>query len=257
MSVLPEAWKPENLPPTPDQHRYIGSGDVASIVALYRSDLSHMAKGKSAADVWLRLVHGLDLKKKGGMDRGLREENPLRITYRQTVGPVSDLPGMIQHPRFPWAGGSPDGLGLDRVVELKTSSIYAMDQWGETSFENPTDLVPDHYNFQCQWLCGLCGFSLADLFMGFGKDVKFPCPSCYIGPRKRKPSCDACGGTGREKPDEFQYTETRLYRIHFNPELFAECERFAETFYDSHVRTRLAPPVLPVDNKREWKRLTR
>lgn len=229
---LPDAWKPENLP---GKHAYVGSGDIAAIVGYYRPTLAPaLCKWKSAGDVWLRLVHGIDLPKKRGMDRGLREENPLRDVYRQSVGPVSNLPGLISHPRFEWAGGSPDGLGLDRVVELKTHSIFAAAQWGETSFENPTDLVPDKYNFQCQWLCGLCGFAIADLLMGFGKDVK------------------AADGS-----ESFMWSETRLYRIHFDAELFAECERMAEEFYLSHVLTKRAPSVESVANKRAYKRLTK
>lgn len=215
-------------------HFYVGSGDIAAIVGYYRPELAPvLCKWKSAGDVWLRLVHGIDLPHKPTMGRGLREENPLRQVYRENVGEVSELPGLIHHPRFEWAGGSPDGLGLDRVVELKTHSIYAAAQWGETSFENPTDLVPDKYNLQCQWLMGLCELSLADLLMGFGRDMK-----------------DENG------EPMFAWSETRLYRIHFNAELFADCERFAEKFYLSHVLTKVAPSVKPVENRRAFKRLT-
>ncbi len=214
-------------------HRYIGSGDIAALVGYYRPELAPtLCKWKSAGDVWLRLVHDIDLPHKPGMGRGLREENPLREVYRENVGPVSELPGLIKHPRFDWAGGSPDGLGLDRVIELKTHSIYNMVAWGETTFDSPTDLCPDKYNFQCQWLMGLCGFSLADLLMGFGRDVK-----------------NSAGEPA------FEWSETRLYRIHFNAELFADCERFAEQFYLSHVLTRRAPSVVSVANKRAFKRL--
>jgi hypothetical protein len=237
------------------KHSHIGSGDIAAIVGYYRPELAPvLCKWKSAGDVWLRLVHDIDLPNKPGMDRGLREENPLRDVYRDNVGPVSGLPGLIVHPRFAWAGGSPDGLGLDRVIELKTHSTYNMDAWGETTFESPTDLVPDKYNYQCQWLMGLCGFALADLLMGFGRDVKFPCLECK-GDKVQKKICAICEGTGRAKPDEFQWTETRLYRIPFNAGMFADCERLAEQFYLSHVLTRRAPSVMSVANKRAWKRL--
>lgn len=228
----PEPWKPENLP---GKHAYVGSGDIAAIVGYYCPELAPtLCKWKSAGDVWLRLVHGIDLPSKRGMTRGLREENPLRDVYRGHVGPVSDLPGLIQHPRFAWAGGSPDGLAPDRVVELKTHSIYAAAQWGETSFEAPSDLVPDKYNLQCQWLMGLCDMSLCDLLMGFGRDVKSP------------------DGT-----ESFVWNETRLYRISFDAELFAECERMAEQFYLCHIETGRAPSVESVANKRAYKRLSK
>lgn len=234
---LPDAWKPENLPDKAGSslHNYVGSGDIAAIVGYYVPKLAPaLCKWKTAGDVWLRLVHGIDLPGKRGMTRGLREENPLRDVYRQSVGPVSGLPGLIPHPRFPWAGGSPDGLSLDRVVELKTHSIFQAAQWGPTSFEAPTDLVPDKYALQCHWLMGLCDMSLCDVLLGLGRDVKSP-----------------------EGVESFQWSETRLYRIHFEAKLFAECERLAERFYLSHVQTKRAPSVESVANKRAYKRLTR
>lgn len=236
---LPEPWKPENLPVGDDGsslHRYIGSGDMAALVAHYRAagftdeEFDTLTKQKNVSDVWLRIVHGIDLPRRRGMTRGLREENPLRDKYRECVGPCSGLPGLFVHPRMEFAGGSPDGLASDRVVELKTHTEFHMEQWGETSFEEPTSNVPYKYALQCVWLCGLTELDFADLFMGFGRDVK--------------------GDDGQEF---FRWKETRLYRVWFDVELYAELEQLAERFYFDHVQTRRAPSVKPVANKRAFK----
>lgn len=241
MSQLPPPWQPENLPPVEapgsSLHRYVGSGDIAALVAHYRAagftddELETMTKQKNVSDVWLRIVHGIDLPKRRGMLRGLREENPLRDVYRETVGPCSDLPGLICHPSMEFAGGSPDGLAPDRVVELKTHTEFHMEQWGETSFDEPTSNVPYKYALQCVWLCGLASLDLADLFMGFGRDVKDPV-------------------TGE---DTFKWKETRLYRIYFDADLYTQLEEVVGRFYFDHVATRRAPSLIPVANKRVFK----
>ncbi len=210
--------------------RYVGSGDVAAIVAHYRPELEHLAKWKNISDVWLRLVHDIDVPHKKAFNRGLREENPLRRVYRETIGPVSELPGMVQHPRFPWAGGSPDGLAPGLVVELKTHSVFAMQQWGDEPW---SDRVPDKYNLQTQWLMGLTNRPEAHLLVGFGRDA-----------------LDENG------EDIFTWLETRPYRIAFDAELYAELETLAERFYLEHVQTKLPPSCKPVSNRREFKRLT-
>jgi hypothetical protein len=209
--------------------RYIGSGDIAAIVALYRPELAHVARWKSAGDVWLRLVHDIDIPSKRGMHRGLREENPLRKVYRDTIGPCSDLPGLIQHPRFEWAGGSPDGLADGLVVELKTHSVFQRQQWGSEPW---SDKVPDKYATQVQWLMGLAQRPACHILVGFGRD-----------------SVDENG------EDFFAWSETVPYALRFDPAMYSAMESMAVRFYTEHVLARVSPSAAPVHNRRTWKKI--
>lgn len=226
----PDAWKAENLPAEEQPRRYVGSGDIAAIVALYRPELAHLAKWANASDVWLRVVHGVKVPHKRAMSRGLREENPLRNVYRETIGECSDLPGLIQHPRFAWAGGSPDGLGPGVVVELKTHSVWNRSAWGDEPW---SDHVPDKYSLQAQWLMGLTGLPKCHFLCGFGSD--------YVDP-----------DTGE---DAFAWSETMPYAVDFDPDLYGSMEAMAERFFNDHVQTRISPDCKPVANRREHKRI--
>lgn len=240
VSELPEAWKPENLPPPivdiksdcPRDPKLIGSSDIAAIVGFYDSKLDYLGKTRNVADLYLRIAFGIDTPKPPSrvqLDRGLKAEDPLRELYRTTVGAVSDPLGVIMHPRFSWACASPDGLTHGGVAEFKTHSKFHMEQWGDSG----TDQVPDKYNLQCQWQMGIAGCEWAHLLMGFGVDRKDDAGVPY-----------------------FEWTETRVYDLDFDAELFAACERYAERFYLEHVSAKRPPALKPVHNRRRWKALT-
>ena len=88
---------------TPEQlevrKRSLGSTDSAAVLGLYHPEMAHLSKMKNATDVWLRLVHNIDLPRNDAMGRGIRVEPLLRDLYRQTVGPVADPPGTLRHTR--------------------------------------------------------------------------------------------------------------------------------------------------------------
>ncbi len=69
--------------------RKLGSTEIACVAALYNPALAaELPKNKTATDVWLRLVHGLDVPRNSRMDRGNRVE-PIAIDYyREHVGPA-------------------------------------------------------------------------------------------------------------------------------------------------------------------------
>lgn len=211
------------------QRRYIGSGDIAAVAALYVPEWAHMSKWKNAADVYLRLAHGLDIPMRSNMTRGLEQEGRLRQLYRDTVGPVSDPPpSAIKHPTLAWAAASPDGLaGDDGVVEYKTYSVFQRGQWGEPG----TDLVPDNYSLQVQWLLECTGRTWAHYLVSFGRDI----------PKA------AGGGWATE--------ETAVFQVERSPELAARLVEYGQRFIDEHVKARRAPGMEPRHNRRAWRRL--
>lgn len=219
--------------------RRIGSTDIGAIAALYRPELAaELPKTKTAGDVWLRLVHNLDLPSNGRMKRGNREEPALGVCYRESIGPLwrPELPPgrwwTVQHPRCNFATASPDGLdapppAAKRVVELKSQSVWARNLWGEPG----TDKLATRYLFQTSWLMACCDVDEAHVLVGFGVDDK---------------------DTG-----EFFYEDTAAYRVERDRELEAALLTYGEQFWKEHVLTGRPPPVKPAHNRRQWAALTK
>lgn len=210
------------------QRRYIGSGDIAAVAALYVPEWKHLAKWKNASDVFLRLAHGLDIPMRKNMTRGLLQEPKLRALYRETVGPVDDPPpSAIKHTALAWAAASPDGLtGTDGLVEYKTYSVFQRGQFGEPG----SDLVPDSYSLQVQWLLECTGRQWAHYLVAFGRDLP------------------ARGGWVTE--------ETAVFQVERSPELAARLVEYGQRFMDEHVKARSAPAgLLPVHNRRAFRKL--
>lgn len=219
---------------TPDlaTRRYLGSHDVGPVLAYYspgNEALAQLTKYSTAADVWMRVVHGISKPKTSAMARGLKVEPAQREAYRQHVGPVSEPPGVIVHPRHPWACASPDGLiDPDGCLEIKSVSEFARGSWGEPG----TDAIPDGYNIQVQWLLECAGREWAHIWAAFGRDFK-----------------DEAG-----EPD-FAITETAVYFARRDAALAEALRAAGERFWREHVETGVPPSVEPAANKREWKRL--
>ena len=204
---------------------------MGPVLALYRPALMETcAKYSTAADVWMRLVHGITKPKSARMDRGLRVEPMLRDLYRETVGPVSDAPGLLVHPSQPWGAASPDGFaGDDGVVEYKSTSVFSRAAWGEPG----TDEVPDAYSVQVQWQLEVTGRQWAHLLVAFGRDFT-----------------DEATGL----PD-FAVEEHAIYQMERDAELCAALVECGARFWREHIDTGMPPPVEPKENRREWARL--
>lgn len=220
-SIAGEKPAPENA------RRYIGSGDIGPILALYHPEMTSLAKYVNATDCWLRIVHGIKQPPNARMTRGLDYEPIARAQYRATVGPVSEPPGVIQHPKHAWACASPDGfIGNDGIAEYKTTTIYSRESWGEPG----TDLVPDGYNAQVQWMFEATDRTWAHCLVAFGAD----------GPK------DSPG---------FTVHETAIYELHKDDELCAEMVKCGRRFWSEFVETKMPPQATPMHNKRDFKRL--
>lgn len=208
--------------------RSIGSTDSAAILGFYHPSMAHLSKMKNATDVWLRLVHNIDLPRNDAMGRGIRVEPLLRDLYRQTVGPVDDPPGTLRHPRHAWMVGSPDGLSAGELVEFKTVGKWGASKWGAPG----TDLVPDGYNLQVQHLMEVAERPVAVVLAAFGTDYKD----------------DA--GVG-----QFSVESTAVYVVRRDDALIAEIVACGARFMRDHVETGIPPDLKPLANIRKWQAL--
>lgn len=208
--------------------RSLGSTDSAAVLGLYHPELAHLSKMKNATDVWLRLVHGIDLPSNSAMGRGIRVEPMLRTLYRETIGPVDDPPGTLRHPKHAWMVGSPDGLTPGEVAEFKTVGRYSASKWGEPG----TDLVPDSYNLQVQHLMEVAERPVAIVLAAFGTDYK-----------------DDAGEA------QFSVESTAVYCVRRDDTLIAEIVACGARFMREHVCTGIPPPLKPLANIRKWQAL--
>lgn len=208
--------------------RSIGSTDSAAVIGLYHPDMAHLSKTKNATDVWLRLVHNIDLPKNSAMGRGIRVEPMLRDLYRETIGPVDEPPGTLRHAEHGWMVGSPDGLAPDALIEFKTVGRWTASKWGDPG----TDKVPDSYNLQVQHLMEVAGRQVAHVLAAFGTDYK-----------------DENG------EEAFSVERTAVYLVKRDDALIAEIVRCGERFMSEHVWPRVSPEAKPMHNIRKWKSL--
>lgn len=205
--------------------RSIGSTDSAAILALYHPEMAHLSKMKNATDVWLRLVHDIELPRNTAMGRGIRVEPMLRTLYRETIGHVDDPPGTLRHSAHAWMVGSPDGLSESALVEFKTVGHWSEAQWGEPG----SDRVPDSYNLQVQHLMEVAGRQVAHVLAAFGSDFK-----------------------DNNGVDAFSVERTAVYLVRRDNALVAEIVRCGARFFAEHVETRTPPDLKPLHNIRKW-----
>lgn len=80
------------------------------------------------------------------MERGSQLEEEARERYELALGKMVCPVGFVLHPRFDFAGASPDGLvDDDGVLEIKCPKTETMLAWLESGE------VPEEYVYQVQW----------------------------------------------------------------------------------------------------------
>jgi len=218
---LPDAWRPKRA------GRGIGGTDAGALLAYYTPGLDSLTKYSTAADVWLRLVHGVEKPRSAVMSRGLDKEPVLKSIYERETSLSTTSPGVVWHPNG-WASCSPDALTSISVCEWKTTTVFARKSWGAPM----TDEVPPPYVAQCVWNCSLCDRPEAHLVVAFGRDWKHD------------------DGT----PD-FAFEETAIYVIERDRDLERAMLAAAERFQKEHIDVRIPPSVEPRQNVRAWKRI--
>ena len=213
--------------------RRLGSTEIAAVSALFEPKLAlELPKSKTAGDVWLRLVAGIDMPKRKPMQRGLDMEPWALAYYAEHFGPWwREKPlgewWTIAHPNFEWATASPDAYDSPearRVIEIKTQSEWARKQWGMPG----TDEMATRYLYQCAWLMACSGAAETHVLCVFGNDT----------------------------PDDgFVVTEPAAYRVERDESLETSLLVMGERFWSEFVLTGQPPPVRPAANRREMKRV--
>lgn len=216
--------------------RRLGSTDIAAVAVLYLPQLeAELPKSKTAGDVWLRLVHGLEIPRNSRMTRGLDMEPWALDYYRQHIGdwwrpkPLGEF-WTVPHPRFPDFTASPDAYGRGCVIEAKTQSEWARSHWGTPG----TSEMANRYLYQCAWLMACCERNETHVLCVFGNDVPVE---------------------GQLATTEFIVTEPAVYRVERDPEIESVLLECGERFMDEFVRPRVPPPVKPANNRRNAKEL--
>lgn len=177
--VLNPASDPE------ERRKGIGGSDVAVILGLspYKTplDLWMQKRGlwedqsESEAAYWGTVMEPVLVREYAQRHRcavirsdpfdGYRVEGLEALHPASDPHPASGLLGTLVHPRYPWARGHVDGIGLSEmaapthVVECKTASEYLKGRWGEED----TDQVPEYYLVQIQWYLMLADLEVAHL----------------------------------------------------------------------------------------------
>lgn len=216
--------------------RRLGSTEIAAVAALYLPQLAaELPKTKTAGDVWLRLVHGLEVPRNSNMARGLSLEPWALDYYAEHIGrwwrelPLGEF-WTVPHPRYPDFTASPDAYFDGGVLEVKTQSEWARKQWGTPG----TSEMANCYLYQCAWLMACCDKPEAHVLCVFGHDVPVE---------------------GELATTEFQVTEPAVYRVERDAEVESMLLDLGERFLNEFVRTGIPPPVKPAHNRRRAKEL--
>lgn len=103
------------------------------------------------------------------MRRGTLLEPFLVEAFTTTTGiEVAEYPCPMQwHPDHPWMYATPDGrIDADTLVELKTTRHTTRDQLGDEG----SDVMPVHWNLQCQHQMAVTGAKRVHVFVMWGFD---------------------------------------------------------------------------------------
>lgn len=197
--------------------RRLGATDAAKLLGV--------SKYGNAADVYARVVLGIEAKPSKPMARGIAYEPVVRVLYRaekscEFMRWVTS-PVVLQHPTYEWATSSPDDVTTDgRLVDYKTVSRWAAPSWA--------DGPPIDYVLQMLWGMWVGGFESCDLYAAFGDDIG----------------------------DEFRIDYCKTYEFRRDPELEAEFIEVGAAFWRDHVVPRVPPAMAPLQGKRAFKAAT-
>lgn len=145
----------------PADRRLIGGADIGAILGI--------SPHASAADVWLRIVHGEALEENEVMKHGLLMEPGLFQLIRAKAPGNYREKMIVRHPTFKGGVGHLDLLRVEpniAVVDAKMVHWRARDRW---IVGNET-VVPDFVRLQCDWYvqCADAGSAQVGVFFGLG-----------------------------------------------------------------------------------------
>lgn len=142
----------------------IGGSDAAAIMGMdpYKTPLAVYREKRGE-------VEPPNLDDNEAVQSGILLEPFIRQRYMDRTGrKVHQVHQMLQHPKYPFMLANLDGqiVGERGLLECKTAGFWASkksEDWGETSDENPTDLAPAKYMWQCLHYIEVRGYDYADL----------------------------------------------------------------------------------------------
>lgn len=136
----------------------INGSEIAAVLGL--------SPYESAFSLWHRKVGALgSVETSDVMYWGTTLEPVIRAEWNKRHPDMAVVEtGQWQHRDRPWQGGSPDGLGQERLWEAKTAHLYLADQWGEPG----TDEIPIQYRCQTLWYLDVFGFEFCDVSVLIG-----------------------------------------------------------------------------------------
>ena len=197
-----------------DKQRRIGATDAAGLLGV--------SKHGNVADLYARLVLGIDIKVTPKMTRGTRYEPVVRDMYVREQGVElmvwTTKPVILRHPEHEWATSSPDDVTTDgRLLDYKTVSVWAVGGW--------RDAPPIDYQLQMAWGMWVGGLESCHLYAAVGEDVG----------------------------EEFRIDYTLPpYEFVRDAELEATFAEAGERFWTDHVLPKVPPGVSPMKNKRAY-----
>ena len=205
----------------------LGGGDVAAIAGLSRY--------RTAMDVYLAKVEGVEVEQTDVMRRGVTLELPLLDAYGQmTQRPcIQKSDELLRHPDKTWAGGHIDAISGDRIVEAKTTTRF--DAWA--------DGVPFDVNTQVQWYMAVAGKASADVVASIASEGTFSVLR------------DVVEKTPRDEMARLiiAHTDFRVIEVPRDDELIAALLETGEKFWTDNVLAKVPPPITsPADARKLW-----
>lgn len=167
-------------------------------------------------DVYLEMTEGKSRIDEKLAKRGERFEPVVLACYADETGAELRRTGTVLHPSLERVGATPDAIavrdGSERVVEAKTCSPFAQHDWGQDG----TDQVPDYYNLQGQFECGVVNLPLVDFPVLFGLD------------------------------------DLRIYTVDFDPDVFGMLVEIGLKFLRDHIDAKRPPPPDASEAYGDW-----
>lgn len=209
MSAAEQLWQPK---------RRIGGSDIAKLLGL--------SSYGNAADVYLRIVEGVEAEWNPKMERGAAVEPQLRAYGQQALDLVlEDVESDYHpHPMLEFATAQIDDValwrGLPVVVDYKSQSRWAK-SWGPVE----SDQVPEHIRAQLAWEMLCADREMGILVVGFGDDAP--------------------------PPDIFIMSHVVPYMVPRDGQFESLLVATATEFWSTHVLPRVPPSITPMGEKKK------
>ena len=193
--------------------RRIGGTDIGKLLGV-------SAYG-NAADVYARIVLGIDSPKNAAMARGIAVEPIIRERYKAQHGAEMlqwvSAPVIFDHEQYSYMTCSPD----DVTTELVLCEYKSVSNWAERSWsEGP----PIHYVLQCAHNLCVANLDVCHLYAAFGED----------------------------RADGFAIGYCETYVIERDQELENTIIDACTQFWTDHVLPKVPPDLKPIKNVRKY-----